>query len=365
MRHKGIRCILHLVDQISPVNYGIWHAAIAMAGVHKQQGIESWLLAPENPHPFPKEKFPDVEVYRLPADPRSDWLKFLEQFPKEHTLIVSHGCWQWPTKLAAIGKNLGYSWIYTPHGMLEPWSMQQKWWKKKLYFLLIEGRLAQKADWVRAVGKPESENLRKLFPKVNHVPNGIYDQDLQAPEGKPEPPVFLYLARLHHKKNPVLLAQAWISIPNEERKGSELWIAGTDDGEKARLEKLLSENPDKGIRFLGPCFGEAKADLLRKSSFYVLPSQSEGFPTSVVEAMGSGLIPLISEGCNFPEAFENQQAFLCPSTEAGIRKSLSKALQMPKSEREKRSERAFQFVKDRYLWSDIGMKFIRLVSEGH
>ena len=359
MAPKEIRYILHLVDQISPVNFGIWHAAIAMSSAHKEMGIETWLIAPEGEHSIDKEQFPYLKIFRFGASPVPEWLAFLKEFQISQTLIVSHGCWQWPTKLGALAKTQGFNWIYTPHGMLEPWSMNQKWLKKKAYFLLIEGRLARKANWVRAVGKPEAQNLQRLFKRIRHIPNGIYEKDLQPYSLKREPPVFLYLARLHHKKNPVLLAKVWASIPREQKKGAELWIVGTDDGEQNRIEKLIEENPKAGIQFLGSCFGEKKAEILRQSSFYILPSQSEGFPTSVVEAMGSGLVPLISDGCNFPEAFESQQAIRCSPDEEGIREALSKALKMEPTERQNRSAQVFSFVKNGYLWSTLASKFLK------
>jgi len=47
---------------------------------------------------------------------------------------------------------------------------------------------------------------------------------------------------------------------------------------------------------------------LNAATYFILPSKSEGFPSSVVEAMAYGVIPIITEGCNFPEAFENKVA---------------------------------------------------------
>lgn len=358
MAQQEIRHILHLVDQISPVNFGIWHAAIAMSSAHKEMGIETWLVAPEGEHSVDKEQFPNLKIYRFGDSPVPEWLAFLKEFQISQTLVVSHGCWQWPTKLGALAKNKGFNWIYTPHGMLEPWSLSQKWLKKKAYFLLIEGRLARKANWVRAVGKPEAQNLKRIFKQVRHIPNGIYEKDLQADAPKLAPAVFLYLARLHHKKNPLLLAKGWISIPLEQKRGSELWIVGTDDGEQLELEKLIRENPSASIRFLGACFGEKKAEILRQSSFYVLPSQSEGFPTSVVEAMASGLIPLISDGCNFPEAFENGHAIRCNPDFAGICDALKKALEIREAERKKRSAQVFAFAREKYLWTTIASDFL-------
>ena len=119
----------------------------------------------------------------------------------------------------------------------------------------------------------------------------------------------LYMARLHHKKGIIPLVEAWLksNLLNNERY--ELIIAGPDDGELANLEKTLpNKTTVTNIRYLGAVYGEAKTKLLEQSSFFVLPSHSEGFPTSVLEAMQYGLVPLISSGCNFPEVFEKKLA---------------------------------------------------------
>ena len=60
---------------------------------------------------------------------------------------------------------------------------------------------------------------------------------------------------------------------------------------------------------MGPQYGDEKIELLKKSHYYVLPSYSEGFPSSVVEAMSYGAIPLISPGCNFQAVYENKLGY--------------------------------------------------------
>lgn len=116
--------------------------------------------------------------------------------------------------------------------------------------------------------------------------------------------VYLFLARLHKKKGIVHLVEAWA---NEmySRPNSRLIIAGPDEGELPKIQSLIHHN----IEYVGPVFGEEKLNLLKRAHYYVLPSYSEGFPTSVVEAMSYGAIPVISEGCNFPQVFAEKLGF--------------------------------------------------------
>ncbi|HPI11602.1 MAG TPA: glycosyltransferase [Catalimonadaceae bacterium] len=359
----GIRTILNFVDQISPVNFGIWHAAIATSeSLHCEFGIESWLVAPESAEGIDETQFPFIRVKRFlqgTTKPES----ILTQFNPAETLVVTHGAWQYPTRWGAAAKAMGFHWIYTPHGMLEPWSMEQKWLKKKLYFALVENRLAQKADLVRAVGAPESENLKKIFPKVEHIANGIYPSDILKTEKDDSTIRFLYLARLHHKKGVIPLAEAWLKSEPGKSNHHELLIAGTDDGEKEALETLIRNSGSHNMKFLGPQFGAKKKELLEKAQFYVLPSHSEGFPTSVVEAMGAGLIPIITTGCNFPEAFEYGHAIRTTPDPKDILQALNKAYIMSGDDIRQRSELVREFAQQGYLWNRIAARQVEIFSK--
>ena len=356
----GIRTILNFVDQISPVNFGIWHAAIATSeSLFKNFGIESWVIAPESSESIDIALFSHIQVKRFsPENTKPE--SFLQPFNPAETLVVTHGTWQYPTRWGAAAKALGFHWVYTPHGMLEPWSMQQKWLKKKIYFALVENRLAQKADLVRAVGGPECVNLKKTFPKVAHIANGIYSSDiLEAPKSDSKI-TFLYLARLHHKKGVIPLAEAWLKSEPGKSTHHELLIAGTDDGEKEALETLIRNSGSSNMKFLGPQFGPKKRELLEKAHFYVLPSHSEGFPTSVVEAMGAGLIPIITTGCNFPEAFQNGLAIRTTPDPNDILKALNKAFIMPMDEIRHSSSSVREFAQRDYLWDNIAARQVEI-----
>lgn len=298
-----VKRLIHLVDNLSQVNFGIWNAAVAASPYLLQNfEIESVLVYPEqgalDPLPFvpgcqlfavKAKDEPNVELATLNLDPSSD-------------LIVSHGCWRFPTVWGSTLQKLGYKWLYVPHGMLEPWSMQQKKWKKRIYYAIKEYPLSRNADLVRAVSRPEQENLAKLYAKVSFLPNGADIQPLQWADKTKGPITVVFMARLHHKKGIIPLVQAWLSSQQAQSAGWQLLIAGPDDGELQELKALLKTSALDNVKYLGPIYGQAKTNLLDNAHYYALPSFSEGFPTSVVEAMQHGCVPLISNGCNFPEA---------------------------------------------------------------
>ena len=354
---KEVKIVINLVDQLSSVNFGIWHAAIATSpSLSEKFGVRSILVVPKTGFEFDRKAFPHTEPVFLDKTDAASAAQFFAGFSKEHTIVVSHGAWRFPTKWGNQAKKMGFVWVYTPHGMLEPWSMSQKKWKKTIYFHCIEKRLALNADGVRAVGLPEAENLRKHFPMVRCIPNGIYPSDILDLEKPQIPLTFLFLGRLHHKKGIMQLLAAWEESAFLNNPDCRLIVAGTPDGEEGKVAAWKAANPESNVEITGPVFGEKKRNILSLSQFYVLPSLSEGFPVSVVEAMAAGLIPLITKGCNFPEVFtENLGIEISPNV-PDIADGLLQAWVISEMMPEKfkaMSERNRRFVQEHFNWETI------------
>lgn len=288
--------IIHIVNNVQKINYGIWNAVIFGTSFLAKKGVKSELWVCDNER---NTAVSGIEVRYLNVTEISRIGLMFKTYDKERTLIVTHGSWGKPTVLGYKASLLGFKWLYVPHGMLEPWSMQQKKIKKAIYFRLFERRLSRKADGIRSVSNVEKNNLLKIYSnRIVNVPNGVLSGMYCSKDGSGVLS-FLFMARLHHKKGVVELVNAW----HQSMMGKsnfKLIIAGPDDGELIKIQPLITGN----IVYMGPIYGREKEALLNNSHYYVLPSKSEGFPTSVVEAMGQGLIPIITEGCNFPEVFD-------------------------------------------------------------
>ncbi len=335
------------MSSIQEVNFGIWNAAISTAEALKANHdihSELWYPALEG---FDPSVINGAEVRALPDRSIKTLNALLGQLNPATDLIVSHGCWRHPSRWGNHLKKKGFHWVYTPHGMLEPWSMAHKAFKKKVYFSLIEAPTARRADGIRAVGSPERDNLHRFFRNVILIPNGYTAPPARV--SKPDSPVrFLYLSRFHAKKRPFQLAQAWAQSSLANNPAYELVMAGPDEGEVALIGQIFKEKGIRNAHVSGPVFGQEKSDLLASSHFFVLPSLSEGFPTSVVEGMGEGLIPLISEGCNFPESFQAGLSIDTGTEVDTIVKALETAAGIGPPEREFLSNRCRKFSVTNY-----------------
>jgi glycosyltransferase involved in cell wall biosynthesis len=294
--------VVNIVDSAEMVNYGVWHAAVSNAEELNKRGIRIELWYP-SADPI-KSIDPTVTQVSLPFTSRSTLQKLIVErdLDPQEDIIVTHGCWQYPTRWGYFLARRGFKWVYVPHGMLEPWSMQQKKWKKSLFFYLFERRMASRAKVVRAVSQREKINLSKFFPakETRFMPNCIkvIGVDKSFPS---EPRRYLFLSRLHAKKNLLALARAWVSSTLNNNGNYQLFFAGPDQGELPGLQQYLQQS--NNIIYTGSVYGQQKEELIKSSTFYVLPSFSEGLPSSLLEAMSAGLVPLITEGCNLPEVF--------------------------------------------------------------
>ena len=307
--------IVHIVSSISSTNFGVWNAAIfGSQYLKKQYGISSelWICSKSKSDTI----VPEIPYYYFSKEQmKSRGLKiWISSYHKDETVFVTHGAWLKPTNIGYKAKRAGFKWIYLSQGMFEPWSLENGWIKKRIYFALFERPMCRHADIIRAVSKPEEYNLKKLFNNpITLIYNGVKFNSPDHIEKSHTETIFLFLARLHHKKGIVPLVKAWYSkMMNSE--DVRLLIVGPDEGELKKIESYLGGN----MEYLGPVFGDEKKKLLRRAHYYVMPTFSEGFPSSVVEAMSFGAIPIVSDGANFPEIFDNELGYKVTTNEQNI-----------------------------------------------
>jgi glycosyltransferase involved in cell wall biosynthesis len=356
----AVKRVIHIVDRLDRVNFGIWNAALATTRPLRERhglGAEIWYPAATREGEDPdlqgavSRGLPDTGKPALAATAEAAGLD------PEEDVIVSHGCWRYPTRWGYALRLRGFAWLAVPHGMLEGWSVQQKRLRKALYFRFYEGPRLRMAQRLRAVGRPEWENLRKQFgDKVIWIPNGVPKRKASSPErASREERIVLFLARLHHKKGLLPLLEGWRRSRVSADRRFRLVLAGPDDGELARVRSCIAENlRGASIELPGPVYGEEKFRLLERSRFYVLPSHSEGFPTSVLEAMQFGLVPLISMGCNFPDVFEKDLGLRAEPDPESIRRALDRIGAMDDAEWQRRSRAAAAYIDAHYTNERLG-----------
>ena len=361
--------VINIVDSIEKINFGIWNAAIATAKVlFEKYQITSEIWYPQSTGVFNGNEY--IKGRQLPDTGTKEVKKLVETLglSPRNAIICTHGCWRFPTQWGNTFSKLTFKWIYCPHGMLEPWSLGEKRLKKWLYLNLVEKRLVRSAYAIRAVGSPEYTNLSTLFggrKKVLLIPNGVESSDPGYKVQAIAPIKVIFLSRLHHKKGVLPLVEAWHLSSIFQDKRYHLIIAGPDQGELEKINTVLEKHKEaaSNAAYIGAVYGEEKEKILLESTFFILPSQSEGFPTSILEAMRLGLIPIITEGCNFPELLKNKLGISITPDVAGIKNALDRLPEFPEEELLKLRSEIIQFVDANYSLDVIAQKQVDLFLE--
>jgi glycosyltransferase involved in cell wall biosynthesis len=339
--------IINIVDSVDQINYGIWHAVTVNAPLLAEKGIQTELWYPQNQFNAINQ-VTNVPLESLSLTSAAALLNKRALNPKQD-IIITHGAWHYATHWGAFFKKEGFRWIYVPHGMLEPWPLQQKKIKKAIYLRLIEKRLAKNADCIKAVSMPESINLRKFFKPslIRFIPNGVTYENVRPDfEGRQQPLRFLFLSRLHHKKNLVALATAWLQSGLNNNAEFEFVIAGPDEGELEKLTPLLQQSSN--MKYIGSVYGEKKKELFQQCAFYVLPSFSEGLPGSLLEALSYGLVPIITEGCNLPDVFTQNLGVQITTDVNSIKEALEATSRWDAQKLAATGLKGKQFIKEKF-----------------
>jgi poly(glycerol-phosphate) alpha-glucosyltransferase len=259
--------------------------------------------------------------------------------------------------------------VYHVHGMFEPYILDRSRWKKRLVHLLFENANVRAVRFWRALTSKEADQIRASGARqpIAVIPNGL-DPARFARPADPGAPIdtalvkalpknsrrALFLGRIHPKKGLQLLLPAWASL-GAHHADWQLVIAGPD--EAGHLSEIRSLAGSLGLSdrviFTGLVTGEVKTRLLCSADLFILPSYSEGFPMSVLEAWACGLPVLATRECNVGDISGARAGWECDATIDSVRDGLQAALGAADSERRERGANGRRLLEVRYSWPSI------------
>ncbi len=282
-------------------------------------------------------------------------------------IVHSHGLWMYPGIIARkVAGKFGCPLVISPHGMLEPWALQNAGRKKRLAAWFFENRNLRSSACLHALCGTEAANFRRygLQNPIAVIPNGINLVDfshLPSYEAlEAEHPLLqgkkrmLFLSRIHPKKGLPHLLRAWQRLAPEFNDW-KLLIAGNDQlGHEQEMRSLAIElGLESVVIFLGPLYGEAKKEAMAGSDAFVLPSFSEGFSMAILEAAAAGLPVLMTPQCNFPELAAAGGAIEVQPEAASCEKGLRQILSLSDARRKSMGMCGRELIQKAYTWPAI------------
>ena len=190
-------------------------------------------------------------------------------------------------------------------------------WLKKVYFNLWGKFLFKAADKVIAISKNDFQVFERIVtpPKLVLIEEGINLEKYAALPIKREKNRFIYVGRISENKRIDRLLEAFAL--SKEEKG--LVVVGRDSQNLLpRLKAKARELGLKEVRFTGEISERQLLEEYCQAEFFVSASEFEGFGLSAIEAMASGLVPLLNDIGSFKEFVkENENGFIVDFAEKG------------------------------------------------
>lgn len=259
-----------------------------------------------------------------------------------------------PCAMLPIAKIFSRRTIATIHGL--DWQ-RSKWGGFATRFLLFGEKMAAKyADEIIVL----SENVQNYFEKeykrkTTYIPNGVNCPQSYMPEiiyekyGLEKDSYILFLARLVPEKGLHYLIDAYEKLHTDKK----LVIAGGSSHSTDYVESIIKKvESNDNIIMTGFVEGRELEELYSNAYLYILPSDVEGMPISLLEAMSYGnccVTSDIPENKNVIEAYGK-------TFETGNVSNLTDVLQdlidKPKLVT-KYKNAAASFVCNKYCWEDV------------
>ena len=321
--------IVHIIDTLNPAAGGpatvVARLAAAQASLGHMVTVLSYMdvaeraVVDKNLHSIPSVG--KIRFEYLAAHGGMDWAlvmsarEALHRLVRGATVVHLHGVWEPLLKLGArYARRHNIPYILRPAGMLDPWSLRQRWFKKFVAMRLGGYRkMFDRSAFMHTLNRDERDLIGRLKLRcaVEVIPNGVFPEEFAnlPPAGtfhttRPElqgQPYALFLSRLHYKKGLDYLAEGF-ALAARARSDLHLVVAGPDGGAR---EDFLARVHDAGlsdrVHVVGPLYGADKLAALVDATLFVLPSRQEGFSLAITEALACAKPVVISPECHFPE----------------------------------------------------------------
>ena len=268
--------IIHFVDSLDPAMGGPPIAVASLASAQANLGHEVLIVTNEvhdsgsNVTEF-LESIPGIQRVRILSFPNARMIdrvtgygatRFIRKILKADDIVHIHGMWRPLLKVAShVARRVGAKYVFAPLGMLHPWALRQKHWKKQLALWLGWRTVIKNAAFIHALNKDEAGYIQGLD----------------------------YLAGA-------------FKMFSDIRPDVDFVVAGPDGGARDDFQRDIEKLGVKAkVHLVGPVYGDVKYSAMLGASCFCQPSRQEGFSMAATEAMACGLPVVLSGECHFPE----------------------------------------------------------------
>lgn len=260
-----------------------------------------------------------------------------------------------PAAMCWLPKLFGKRVVVTVHGLDH--ARSGKWGSfARKYIMLGEKCAVKYADSIIVL----SRNVQKYFSdtygrKTVYIPNGVNrSRNLPAKlisekYGLENDGYILFLGRIVPEKGIQYLIKAFKEIKTDKK----LVIAGGSSDSDTFFQKIKAlAKGDQRIIFTGFAQGTILDELYSNAYVYCLPSDLEGMPLSLLEAMSSGNCCVVSDIVECAEVVEEKAVIFKKSDVIDLRDNLQYLCNHPEQVEQYKIDSS-DFICQKYNWDDV------------
>lgn len=264
-----------------------------------------------------------------------------------------------PSFMCWLPKLLGKRIIVTIHGL--DWA-RAKWGKFASWYIKSgEKNAVRYADEIIVLSEGVREYFKKTYGRETvFIPNGVTRaekreaSEIRKQWGLEKDSYVLFLGRLVPEKGIHYLVEAWKNI----RTDKKLVIAGGSSNTQDYMDRLKALAGEDVI-FTGFQQGQVLEELYSNAYVYVLPSDLEGMPLSLLEAMSYGNCCVVSDIEECANVVEDHAVAFEKGNVGDLQGKLQDLLDHP-DEVKKYKDGASAFICEKYNWDDVVEKTVAL-----
>ena len=302
---------------------------------------------------------PTIEKKGLAAVSSSFFAALYSAFGK-YDVVHIHA--EGPAFFCWLPKLFGKRVVITIHGL--DWAREK--WKSGFGSKFIrqgEKNAVKYADEIIVLSKGVQDYFRETYGRETHfIPNGVNRPEIREAKlitnkfGLKKDSYILFLGRLVPEKGIRYLVEAFKNIKTDKK----LVIAGgSSDTESFMKELKNTAKDDNRIIFTGFVQGQMLDELYSNAYIYTLPSDLEGMPLSLLEAMSYGNCCLVSDIPECAEVVEDKALIFKKSDVGDLRDKLQDACDHPEKVIELKKQAA-DFICEKYNWDDVVKETMKL-----
>ena len=306
-----------------------------------------------------QKSVPTIEKKGLAAVSASAFAALYSAFGK-YDVVHIHA--EGPAFFSWLPKMFGKRVVVTIHGV----DWQREKWQSGFGSKFIrqgEKNAVKYADEIIVLSKGVQDYFKETYGRETHfIPNGVNRPQIREANlitekfGLKKDSFILFLGRLVPEKGIRYLVEAFKNVKTDKK----LVIAGgSSDTDFFMTELKELAKDDNRILFTGFVQGAMLDELYSNAYIYTLPSDLEGMPLSLLEAMSYGNCCLVSDISECAEVVEDKALIFKKSDVSDLREKLQIACDHPEKV-DAYKKQAADFICEKYNWDEVAKETMKL-----